>query len=392
MGSDSVHGFLQRIVAILLTVLVCGQAWAGWHDDREFGYRINVPDNWRVEKVDQSPGRMMVTMSPDETVAVAVIAVPTGEPITPSDLVHAFEPGILAKILSAGRALHRVEHVINGLTGQYVTYTGPYDGTEGQVDATLHAFYTTVGDRGYILWWLIPTGHAAQRRGEADQVFATFSVPSVAAPPPPSATVRPSPPPSRTVSPPPKGAPTVSAKQAPAWATATATVPKRMVGTSSSLGLRYAEDGAGFEVNYPAAWSQSQPRPSVIVFRETGVSRGKAATLTIRSLPSAEKGGRLRNVNHVYTQVWSRLYSRADDLDVIAERRSHVMAADGRTVLARDLAVSYVIGDRRFKQWTVIAGRPDNGGFLIWDYAGETPAYERTIDIAKAMIATWVLR
>lgn len=114
--------------------------------------------------------------------------------------------------------------------------------------------------------------------------------------------------------------------------------------------------------------------------------------MTIRSLPSAEKGGRLRNAKHVYTQVWSRLYSRADDLDVISERQSHVTASDGRTVLARDLAVSYVIGDRHFKQWTVIAGRPNNDGFLIWNFSGETPEYERTIDIAKAMIATWVLR
>jgi hypothetical protein len=154
---------------------------AGWHEDTEFRYGIDIPDGWTMQNLDRSPGRMMIALSPDENVAVSVTSVPVDRPLTPKNMVDSFEEGLLTQILSSGRAIKRRTRTINGLTGSYVIYKGAYSGNSGNVRVTVHAFYTARDNTGYFLWWLIPNKLVKQHRAIAERAFASFVVPGAKA-------------------------------------------------------------------------------------------------------------------------------------------------------------------------------------------------------------------
>ena len=172
---------LKKTTVLLLPMLLLFAfnhvAEARWREDAKFGYKIDIPDGWKTQKMDQDPGRMMIALSPDESIAVSVTSVPVKRTLTSKDMVDSFEQGLLTNILSSGKAIKRSTHTINGLTGSYVVYKGVYDGTSGKIKVTVHAFYTAWEKTGYLLWWLVPNKLLGQHQEQAQKTFDSFVVP-----------------------------------------------------------------------------------------------------------------------------------------------------------------------------------------------------------------------
>ncbi|MEQ8814050.1 MAG: SH3 domain-containing protein [Thalassobaculum sp.] len=178
----------RRMAAVF--VLASVLAWsagaaAGTTRDAEYGYQVEYPDAWRVQRQDQQGGRIAIGLSPDEAVAVAVTSIDAARPLTSDEVHAAFEGNLLTTILSGGQRSSLRPYVLNGLAGVYGVYRGPYDGTGGRIDATLHAFYGAFGSKGYIVWWIVPSHLVAARGGEAERVMRSFLVPSLLATLPP---------------------------------------------------------------------------------------------------------------------------------------------------------------------------------------------------------------
>ena len=173
---------LKKTTVLILPILFLFAfnfvAEAKWREDAKFGYGIDIPDGWKIQNVDQDPGRMMIALSPDESAAVSVTSVPVEHALTPKNMVDSFEQGLLTQVLSSGKAIKRSTRTINGLTGSYVVYKGVYGGTSGKIKVTVHAFYTAWEKTGYFLWWLVPNKLLGQRQGQAEKAFASFVVPT----------------------------------------------------------------------------------------------------------------------------------------------------------------------------------------------------------------------
>ncbi len=189
MSPTSEWGTQRLLAALALAVALAWNtaATAETMRDSEYGYQVEYPDAWRVQRQDQQGGRIAIGLSPDEAVAVAVTSIDAGRPLSSEQVHAAFEENILTTILSGGQRSSVTPYLLNGLAGVYGIYRGPYDGTGGRIDATLHAFYGAFGSKGYIVWWIVPSHLVAARSGEAERVMRSFLVPSLLATLPPKA-------------------------------------------------------------------------------------------------------------------------------------------------------------------------------------------------------------
>ena len=63
---------VSLFAVLILCLFIAPNASAKWHQDNEWGFKINVPDNWKERKFMQDTDRVNAFVSPDQMVAVRV--------------------------------------------------------------------------------------------------------------------------------------------------------------------------------------------------------------------------------------------------------------------------------------------------------------------------------
>ncbi|WP_101067345.1 hypothetical protein [Roseovarius salinarum] len=144
------------------------------HGDATTGYRVDFPESWQVSRHDETGFHSIVGLSPDDMLAVSVVAVPGDRPVTPVQLRHAVEPQLLADSFDGGQVLYTGADSLAGLEGLRVGYGGTWAADGRRFPARMQAFYTASGNTAFVLWWMTPAEMVPRRRAEAEAVLRSF--------------------------------------------------------------------------------------------------------------------------------------------------------------------------------------------------------------------------
>lgn len=139
-----------------------------WHQESQYGFKVQVPEGWRSQALQDGTDRVLTILSPDGNVAARVRAIPISGSIPVDRVISAFEQ----HVLGGGQRRAKQEDSLNGLRGVLTVYTGNFQGT----DVGMAAFTTLQGRYAYILWGMIPLPYYDQRSGEVDAILNSFTL------------------------------------------------------------------------------------------------------------------------------------------------------------------------------------------------------------------------
>lgn len=156
------------LAALILCLFMAPNASAKWHQDTEWGFKINVPDNWKDRKFMHDSDRVNAFVTPDQIVAVRVRAFNTQPGTTAVQVAGLFEQHVI-------KGCERIDYkplTVNGLAGQFAAYKWTFNNTPVGVIA----FYASRGDKGYIVWMMTPSDQFKARHREGTDVMDTFTL------------------------------------------------------------------------------------------------------------------------------------------------------------------------------------------------------------------------
>jgi hypothetical protein len=156
------------LAALLLCLFLAPSASAKWHQDDEWGFKIEVPDNWKERKFMQETDRVNAFVSPDQMVAVRVRAFKTRPGTNAEQVAGLFEKGVI-------KGCERIDYkplTVNGLAGQFAAYKWTFNNTPVGVVT----FYAVRGEIGYVVWMMTPSDKFQARHREGTDVMDTFTL------------------------------------------------------------------------------------------------------------------------------------------------------------------------------------------------------------------------
>lgn len=173
----------RSLLFALLSLLLFPISAMAWKDPVH-GFSINIPAGWRSQVQEEQGMRNVILLNQDDSIAVGITSIDAGKSFSAEQLVQAFEPTFVTKILAGGRRTAIEGRNQNGLPGLYGHYQGPYNGDAGVVQADARMFYTVRGTVGHVVWCIVPSNQAAMLMPQAEQTMASFSFDQDVAQPP----------------------------------------------------------------------------------------------------------------------------------------------------------------------------------------------------------------
>lgn len=159
---------MSLLIAAILCLVFAPGAWAKWHQDNEWGFKIEVPDNWQERKFMHDSDRVNAFVTPDQMVAVRVRAFHTQPGTTAVQVAGLFEQHVIT-------GAERIDYkplTVNGLAGQFAAYKWTFNNTPVGVIA----FYAARGNIGYVVWMMTPSDQFQTRHLEGTNVMDTFTL------------------------------------------------------------------------------------------------------------------------------------------------------------------------------------------------------------------------
>lgn len=152
---------------------------------------------------------------------------------------------------------------------------------------------------------------------------------------------------------------------------------------------RLKDSGLGFTIEYPLSWNVEQGAGPFVVISGPKESPAYFATINIQNvLPPAGVTDITEATQDVVRDLKRRL-KEADSGVRFPGHGAYRYSDQGQTLHGLQFTVEYERGATKYKQWTVVLARPDNGIVHVWSYAAPEDRYERYGAIAGHMLQSW---
>ena len=325
-------------IAVLL-LMSAGQLMAGWVEDAEFRFKIQVPDNWKRSILNDGTDRIHVFLSPDENVGVRIRAFKVPEKAALDMIIPLFEKNILG----GGQRKALMDYTLNGYQGKVGAYTGTYNGI--QIGAG--AFFTIQNGIAYIVWSLTPINMFQSRHSESDAITNTFFITG--------------------------GTGSLSN-----------TISTRLPNTFASAGL-------GYTIGYPADWTYMQTKPTIVVFSGREGTPAYYATINIQNLASTLIGGNFSSLNEVMNHFQKQLFNGATNVNM-SQINPYTFTSGSRTFQGSQIEMTYKRQGESFKQWLLVFPRYDQKLYYAFSYTAAAADFQTYLDIATQMLNNWIIQ
>lgn len=144
--------------------------------------------------------------------------------------------------------------------------------------------------------------------------------------------------------------------------------------------------GPAYAIDYPADWTQSSPRPDIILFKGQAGAVEEGVAVAIQDVAAATAGSPGQSVARVVMELKSQLAAGAGDV-VYLDNGAFAGGGSGW-----QFQVVYTLLGERMRQRSVIVAAGGEGVVYIWTYAAPSLVFERYRPIAETMLATWTLK
>ena len=140
--------------------------------DSVMGFSVNVPAAWQIKNINEMGDRVIIALSPDQNVAFRVRGFNVQPGVNINRIRSLFENLVQTNMLKqTGRVVNVMQDNLNGMQGVTAVYTGVMNG----INVGLTAFFTIQGNRGFILWTIMPANVFDARLPEVMAMAQTFN-------------------------------------------------------------------------------------------------------------------------------------------------------------------------------------------------------------------------
>lgn len=332
----------QWISVVLILGVFAANSYGGWVEDKEFGFKINVPDNWKRSILNDGSDRIHVFLSPDENVAVRIRAFKVPAEATVDLIIPLFEKNVL----SGGERKALMDHSLNGSSGKVGAYTGSFNGTA----VGAGAYFTIHNGIAYVVWSLTPVSMFQSRYAESDAITNTFTLVSNNSQ---------------------MGSSLPSLKD-----------------TGSGNLFRSAE--LGYSIRYPAEWVYAQPKPHILIISGREGTPAYYATVNIQNLAATSFGGQFSNINEVLNYFQKQLFNGASDI-TMTQSSAYSLSSGGGAFTGKQIEMTYQRQGTRFKQWLIVVPRHDQKVFYAFSYTASIDDFPKYLGAANQMLNNWTI-
>ena len=352
---------------------------ASWTDP-VYGFSLDVPKDWRMDENNSVQSRNLVLLNSDNSIAVGVISVNAGRPLTLEQWMQIIEPMFLGDILPNGKRSSMEPRQQNGLNGIYAAYQGNYRSGTAKLQANARIFYLMRGNVGHIVWCVVPDDSMASHLHLAEKVVSSFSFS------PKATTNRRAAVSNQSV------ANNVAQKQHQS-VPYTSTYPTVNRGYSRDkqaveLRNRYTRQGAGYEIRYPNAWTVSSTDDHTVSIKPVGgIAANGSPVITIQNFAHTQHGGSYSNLAAVVSGAREYL-SKVGEVKIERDRPFHLQGPEGR-LKGVELVASYNLDNKPVHQQIIVLARQRDQGFHLWSYTAGKDLFNNNKPTIDAMLSSW---
>ncbi len=156
------------IFALILLLPLMAESANSWVHDKQMNFKINVPNNYKKQRIVEGTDIVHSFISPDENIIIRVRALKADKNLTNDLLIQVFEQNILKN----PQRLLIDNHTLNNIPGKICGYRW----NPSSMDLGLAAFYTIQNGYAYIIWSAIPINIFKQRTAESDAIINSFTL------------------------------------------------------------------------------------------------------------------------------------------------------------------------------------------------------------------------
>jgi hypothetical protein len=152
---------------------------------------------------------------------------------------------------------------------------------------------------------------------------------------------------------------------------------------------RLKDSGLGFSIDYPLSWKVEQGLGPFVIISGPKGSPAYYATINIQNVQPSSAVTDITQATQAVVSDLKRQLEEADSNVRFPGQGAYRYSNQGQTLHGLQFTVEYERGSSKFKQWTVVLARPDNGIVHVWSYAAPEDRYERYGAIAGHMLQSW---
>ncbi len=154
--------------------------------------------------------------------------------------------------------------------------------------------------------------------------------------------------------------------------------------------VRHLDDsGLGIEIDYPLSWTVERGKGPFVTISGRKGTPAYFATVNIQNVQPQTGGNDLTQATlNVVEGLKSQLLA-ADQNASFPGQGAYVYSRNGLTLNGLQFTVAYERDSRKFRQWTIVLARPDNGIVHVWSYAAPDDRYDRFGAVAGKMLESW---
>ena len=326
---------MKRLIGLLVIIFFAKSIlFAGWVEDKEFRFKINIPFTWQQNSFNDGTDRVYAFVSADENLAIRIRAFEVGPNVTLDIIESLFRSNILGQC----EQLTLQNYNLNGYNGKLGAYRGVYNG----ISVGAGAFYTIQNGIAYIVWSLAPVRLFDSKINESDAITNTFTI---------------------------------------------------LSGHSSSghgLANLFHDSGLGYRINYPSNWTYVKTKPHIVVFSGQEGTPAYYTTVNIQNLASSLMGGHFNSVSDVVSYFRGQLVTGAQNVNM-SNPELFEFASGGNAVEGSICEITYYRQGQNFKQLLIVFPRHDHKLFYAFMYTADVEDYDNYSAIALEMLGTWVI-
>lgn len=151
---------------------------------------------------------------------------------------------------------------------------------------------------------------------------------------------------------------------------------------------RFSDPGFGYEIEYPADWEFNKPAQMAAMFSGREGTPAYAAIIGVQNIqPVGAKSGD-EAVMRALNQLKSSLGNAVRGLKVINDA-AWTYQRDGRRLLGRQITVTYLHNDQKFRKHLIVIPRPTGTVAHVWSYTAPERQYASFQPIAAKMLSSW---
>lgn len=147
--------------------------------------------------------------------------------------------------------------------------------------------------------------------------------------------------------------------------------------------------GLGFTIDYPFSWQVEQgDGPFVVISGQQGTP-AYFVTINIQNVQPSAGATNITQATQNVVDDLKRQLQAADPNVRFPGQGAFLYSKQGQTLNGLQFTVQYEQAAQKYRQWTVVLARPENGIVHVWSYAAPEDRYERYGAIAGRMLETW---